>query len=198
MNLQNNDHEIAGLARNRPVRRVSFAVRRGVQADGHLDIPGGEIVAPERNLAVSRPAGPLTHVFMFKPRFAEMLRHRQKWSTIRPVRVRTVVPGDLMECRRWAGRPYGSPQVALGKAECTGVEEIEIRDERTILLNGRLLDFRARYWLALSEGFVDEVGVARPWDMVDWFTEEHELPFRGVRYTWDPHAIKLSPDSIRL
>lgn len=194
-----NDLETASPALRAPVHCVSVAVQRGVGAEGHRNTREGEIVRENCVPAISRPEGPLTHVFMFKPRFAAMLSCRQKWSTIRPVRVRSVVPGDLMDCRRWAARPYGSPQIKLGLAVCTGVEEVEIGENRFyqthIKLDGRALNFRARYWLALSEGFVDEDSVANPCDMIDWFTEEHELPFRGVRYTWDPHQIQLSPDA---
>ena len=116
-------------------------------------------------------------VRMFKPRFADLVRSGAKKQTVRPVPKRMPAPGWLLDARQWSGRPYNSPQVAIGEYRLLRVASITI-DSR-IRLSGEWLNEDARERFAIADGFAG-------WDeMREWFAAEHSLPFSGVCFFWE-------------
>lgn len=122
---------------------------------------------------------------MFQPRFAELVRSGEKTQTIRTRPKRMPEPGDIIDCRQWEGRPYGSPQVKLGEHEITGVFTLALTDS-VIGINGAVwnlaTDARSGF-----DGFARQDGFEDWADMVRWFRETHDLPFSGILIDWKPN-----------
>lgn len=64
---------------------------------------------------------PRRFVRMFKPRFAPLVKDGRKLQTMRPVPKVMPRPGDIIDCRMWAGKPYRSKHVKLCEGRITRV-----------------------------------------------------------------------------
>lgn len=121
---------------------------------------------------------PSRFVRMFKPQFAELVRNGIKTQTIRPTPTRMPQPGDIIDCRMWSGRPYGSPQVKIKDFAISSVRPISIHRKGGFVTVGfDEIAFR-RENFARADGFKDWV------EMRDWFQSQHGLPFRGILIMW--------------
>jgi hypothetical protein len=102
-------------------------------------------------------------------------------QTIRKLRKRPIKPGDKLVLATWEGAPYRSKVRRLRESVCTYVSPIVIgafvnHDE--IEVNGLMLDTSARARLSRDDGFECTS------EMLDWFKENHSLPFEGVVIRW--------------
>ncbi len=118
----------------------------------------------------------------FKPQFAPAVRAGTKRQTIRPWPKRVPLPGDIIDCRMWTGRPYNSPQEKLGDHEITEARGCTIYGDyvKVFYRDGFecLMDDSKLNEFAAADGFPD-------WDtMRNWFSNEHGLPFPGVLIKW--------------
>lgn len=120
------------------------------------------------------------HVRMIQPRFVPMIRSGDKLNTIRPKPKREIKPGDIIDFRQWSGKPYCSKQIKVIEVEVTDVSAIKI-DSHAVLKGDRLIK-----WPHLDElnYFAKRDGFKDWFDMRDWFTSTHSLPFEGVIITW--------------
>lgn len=117
-------------------------------------------------------------VIMFKPRFAPLVADSTKVQTIRPPRKKSVRPGHILSLRKWSGLPYRSPQVILCPPRvCLAVEPVRVARDR-IVVSSRTLDCEAAETFAAADGFVNFA------EMVEWFDNEHGLPFDGILIRW--------------
>lgn len=119
------------------------------------------------------------HVFTFQPRFVPGVKAGTKTSTIRLPRKRKVFVNDILDFRTWSGLPYRSKQFNLFEVKCVSVEAVQITVFDVIIEGYKLTDTELGM-LAKSEGF----GGSN--DMLDWFSENHELPLNGTLYRWQP------------
>lgn len=119
---------------------------------------------------------PRRFVRMFKPQFARLVETGQKLQTVRPIPKRMPVPGDLIDCREWTGKPYRSPQRKLKESEIICVGEIKVCPSSLLINN----EFVPKNEFAVRDGFscYDE--------MTEWFQETHGLPFTGIVIAWKP------------
>ena len=120
---------------------------------------------------------------MFKDRFAPLVRSGQKLQTIRPIRKRPILTGDLLSLRRWTGKAYRSKQEELAVGRCLAVCWITIGCPEDsypdgILIDGIRMDTAERAAIARADGFSCMTG------MLDWFENEHGLPFAGIVIRW--------------
>jgi hypothetical protein len=122
---------------------------------------------------------------LFIPRFVPAVESGEKRQTIRlPRKKNPIYPGDNLILGTWTGKPYRSKVRRLREGEtCLSVELIEIEDEAPhfpyrIGLKRTWLSVRDRMALARTDGF------SSVRDMIDWFRENHGLPFRGVVIRW--------------
>ncbi len=121
---------------------------------------------------------------MFKPAFADAVKAGKKTRTVRPLPKRMPVPGDVIDCRVWDGRPYNSRQVKLCEGAITRVNHVEIGESgiRVGPAPGQLS--------ALSAEMVEQFARADGFDdfneMLAWFEAEHgSLPFAGIVIAWE-------------
>lgn len=126
---------------------------------------------------------PRRFVKMFKPRFAELVRSGSKRQTIRPTPKRMPKAGDIVDCRQWSGLPYRSKQIRLGEFPVSEVGTVFLTERAFELhLNGRIFigskDTNMARDFAQADGF-DWFG-----DMLEWFIENHGLPFGGILIKW--------------
>lgn len=121
-------------------------------------------------------------VRMFKPQFAQMVKDGTKRQTIRPVPKRPVIIGSQESWRQWSDKPYRSPQIQLATVTIENVERIAI-DETENLYEVWLMD-RPYNGALLMPGEWDEIanddGFKSMFDLVQWFKNEHGLPFEGI------------------
>lgn len=125
------------------------------------------------------------HVIMFQPRFALLVESGVKLQTIRPLRKRCPIFGDVIDAREWTGRPYRSKQRKLGDRLALGTEGIVIHADGIEFSPGTL---RYAFWheqradlvntFARADGFKDWAA------MRAWFSATHALPFEGVLIKW--------------
>lgn len=128
---------------------------------------------------------PRRFVKMFKPRFAELVRSGAKRQTIRPTPKVLPEAGDIIDCRQWSGLPYRSKQIRLGEFPVSEVGSVSIRKwcVQLTLINRNELMFAGTVQLrdfAQADGF-DSFD-----DMLEWFNENHGLPFGGILIKWRP------------
>ena len=130
-------------------------------------------------------------VFLFQPQFHQLILSGQKRQTIRATRKRPVRVGDELSLRYWTGKPYRSPQAILKEGvRCTrtGIVELIPRSSAdgmfiSCFLNGdRLTAEVGRHgeWdnLAIADGFKNAA------EMLEWFKQNHGLPFKGDLVCW--------------
>lgn len=118
-------------------------------------------------------------VIMFQPRFAPMVADGSKQQTVRPPRKRPIKVGDKVSLRKWAARPYGSPQIVLRESVCAGTAPIMIAQDG-IVLDGVAILGQDLDRFAVADGF-------RDWnDLLAWFSDTHALPLHGILIRWAP------------
>lgn len=120
-------------------------------------------------------------VFMFKPRFADLVKNGSKKQTIRPGMKRRIETGMIADCREWDGKPYRSKQIKLREGIIFHVRDVMICNEN-IYLKGSdgfyPCSDLTTHDLSRSDGFYS-------WsDMRDWFQQTHGLPFIGRMVLW--------------
>jgi hypothetical protein len=121
-------------------------------------------------------------VILFMPRFEAPILAGTKRQTIRRERKRPISPGDELSLRRWAGMPYRSPQIILGRAECVAVKEVDIWSDGNFLLvnvGGFELSQRKVEAFARDDGFEDAADMHQHW------ANHNGFPFRGVVIQWE-------------
>lgn len=125
-------------------------------------------------------------VRMFKPRFAGLVAAGVKEQTVRPVPKRMPKAGDEISLRMWTGKPYRSKQRVLAEALITKVETFELWVENPrvprwnwkFIVGGKELDQDEWARFSRADGFDFTT------DLIDWFAENHELPFTGIVIHW--------------
>jgi hypothetical protein len=121
---------------------------------------------------------PRQFVRLFQPRFAHQVETRVKRQTIRPIPARIPLPGDLISCRAWTGKPYRSPQRILLVSPIQYVVGVKIGVEGVWCADIRVENLDA---FAKADGFEGWV------DMRSWFIQNHDLVgsyFRGILIRW--------------
>ncbi len=128
-------------------------------------------------------AKPRRFVRLFKPRFAELISSGAKRQTIRPMPKRMPDVGDIIDCRQWSGLPYRSKQIRLGEYEVEAVGRVFLSERAFELhLHGRI--FIASKDTYMARDFAQADGFDSFGEMVDWFVENHGLPFHGILIKW--------------
>lgn len=122
---------------------------------------------------------PRSFVRMFKPQFAELVASGVKCQTVRLMPKRIPKAGDMISLRCWEGKPYRSKQRVLCEATIAAVQTINITPEGWVWLN----DFRIKSRAAF-EAFAVADGFATPEDFLNWFRDQHGLPFAGIVLSW--------------
>ena len=112
----------------------------------------------------------------FQKRFASIVEGGQKLQTIRAARI-DGKPNATVGCRLYLYMGMRTKSCRkLGEAICTKTSQVVITDDWRILVNGsRVKDEDA---FARADGFDDFA------NLLDWFTETHELPFEGSLIEW--------------
>lgn len=110
-------------------------------------------------------------VIMVKNRFAPMILSGRKPHTIR--KKARCVPGDTLSIRRWAGKPYVTPQLKVSDAWCTALSGIVVA-RSGIYIDLEPLGIDEATSFAWHDGF-DSLG-----EMIDFFNCQYSLPFKGV------------------
>jgi len=140
------------------------------------------------------PAAPRRFVRMFKPQFSGLVRSGAKQQTVRPVPKRMPRTGDIIDCRAWCGKPFGSKHRRLGQWKITSVYAItisyheiahaltpdDLNSQKVFLRRTEQAEF------AMRDGF-DSFG-----EMADWFQVEHGLPFEGIVINWGPPDVSMA------
>ncbi len=126
-------------------------------------------------------------IFLFQPRFVELVEAGAKTHTIRAERADglRVAMGDMLDLRTCTGKPYRSKQRKLIERKCTAVRRVKIwetREKWYVKLDGVLLVHAEIRGLAIDDGF--EGGP----EMFAWFTAVHGLPFIGWLIEWEAKA----------
>lgn len=124
------------------------------------------------------------HVRTFQDRFADLVRSGAKKQTIRTEPKRPIAPGDVIDCRRWTGLPYRSPQEPLATGRVKEVATVRIGE------GGIEQMTPSRFLLRLDpERMAIEDGFSGFPDLLDWFRGTHgELPFDGILIRWELDA----------
>lgn len=125
-------------------------------------------------LAVSPGSASASFVRMFKPRFAALVETGEKLQTIRPTPKRMPKPGDRISLRCWVGAPYRSKQRVLREATISAVQRCEISGQGNVYVGGE----------PAPKGFAKADGFRSHCEMVNWFRDQHGLPFAGVLIRW--------------
>jgi hypothetical protein len=120
---------------------------------------------------------PKSFVRMFKPRFAALVESGAKTQTVRPTPARMPRAGDKLSLRMWTGKPYRSKQRELRSATVLYVAKIKL-DCFDMWFDG------VRASEAKQEAFARADGFSTADEMLDWFENEHGLPFEGVVILW--------------
>ena len=126
---------------------------------------------------------PRRFVKVFKPRFADLIRSGVKRQTIRPMPKILPKVGDIIDCRQWSGLPYRSKQIRLGEYEVVEVGTVFLSVRAFVIhLNGRAFSsYKDTY---MARDFAQADGFDTFGDMIDWFVENHGLPFHGILIKW--------------
>lgn len=123
-------------------------------------------------------------VRMFKPQFAPLVESGGKLQTVRPTPKRMPQAGDRISLRAWEGKPYRSKQRVLREATISGVKHCRISTNGVIFLDGT----RAEKGFARRDGFPSLSA------FVDWFRNQHGLPFEGIAIFWTKQSLRSSVD----
>lgn len=118
----------------------------------------------------------------FQPRFAPLVQFGQKTQTIRPMRKRPLKVGDRLFLDTWEGKPYRSKTRRLGIGVIESVQLITLGRgpvHGEIIVDGQLLGNQERTAVARADGFSSVA------ELLDWFEENHGLPFCGVIIRWE-------------
>lgn len=118
----------------------------------------------------------MNFVMMFKPQFADLVRHGAKLQTVRSIRKRMPRVGDHISLREW---PYRSKQRVLREATVKEIIPIEIRRFGEVWLSGGRLSWTGEWDFSRADGF------NTPKDMYEWFAFTYGLPFKGVVISWE-------------
>ena len=126
---------------------------------------------------------------MFKDRFAGKVRDGTKQQTIRlSARCKA---GDVLSLRRWTGKPYRSKQELIRTSICAAVRQVVMAIEP---------GFGFMLWVEGTPLLLDEIeaiavadGFASAEDMIEWFMDEHGLPFSGWLIQWNAATGKAAP-----
>ena len=131
----------------------------------------------------------MKRVIMVKNHFAPMILSGRKPHTIR--KNARCVPGDTLSIRRWAGKPYVTPQLKVSDAWCTALSGI------VVARSGISIDFKP---LGIDEAtaFAWHDGFDSLDEMIDFFNVNYSLPFVGEvihfhLYKNDDHASEGVP-----
>ena len=110
-------------------------------------------------------------VVMVKKQFAPMILSGRKPHTIR--KTARCVPGDMLSIRRWAGKPYASPQLRVADAWCTSLAGIVV-SEKGLSIDLVPIGIDQATVFAWNDGFdsLDE--------FISFFEVNYSLPFTGV------------------
>jgi len=112
----------------------------------------------------------------FKEQFAELVKSDKKRQTIRRVRKRPIVKGDVLYL--YTGQRTKNSR-SLGVAVCEEVIPI------TILSDGIKIDGSGRMgYLNYLNDFAQADGFEDWKDMIAWFDKQYKLPFEGVLIQW--------------
>lgn len=111
------------------------------------------------------------------PRFAPLVKAGTKVQTARPYPKRACdlpIAGDRISCREWSGKPYRSKQRKLCEGVITKVARVRIA-KAAAMVDG-VLQWSGDF--ARADGFADY------YDLADWFSATHGLPFEGILIQW--------------
>lgn len=114
---------------------------------------------------------------MFKPRFAALVESGAKKQTVRPTPARMPKSGDRISLRMWTGKPYRSKQREIIASTVLYVAKIKL-DVFDMWFDGVLASEAKQEAFAIADGFSSAN------EMLDWFENEHGLPFEGVVIVW--------------
>jgi hypothetical protein len=128
-------------------------------------------------LALAPCSAPKFFVRMFKPRFAALVEAGTKTQTVRPTPARMPKAGDKLSLRMWTGKPYRSKQREIRAATVLYVAKIKL-DCFDMWFDGVRASEAKQDAFAIADGFSDCS------EMLDWFENEHGLPFEGVVIVW--------------
>lgn len=131
----------------------------------------------ERQLYVGKIPS-ITMNLMFQPQFEPMIVSGRKVHTIRPKRKVPLRPGQPLSLRVWTGIPYRSPQREFMRALVKKVETIVIDFHNCMHVGGVALTLVEQNRLAWQDGFETYA------DLLCWFINNHQLPFRGEIIYW--------------
>ena len=115
-------------------------------------------------------------VIMFQDRFVDLIKSKQKISTIRKKAGCGI--GDILSLRRWTGVPRRSKQEIIVTAVCADVTRVEIYGFRAIRLGSSTLAPSQASALAVRDGFNNDD------EMIEWFDKAYGLPFVGEMIFW--------------
>jgi hypothetical protein len=123
-------------------------------------------------------------VFMFKPRFAALVRSGRKHQTIRPVPKPRAMPrvGDIADLREWSGKPYRSKQTKIDQGEIYEIMHITIRPDGSVWWHHHNNDWRLEDFMVGHIARLD--GFRTIAEFLEFFRESYGLPFEGVLFRW--------------
>lgn len=121
-------------------------------------------------------------VILYKPRFAPLVLAGTKRQTFRPTPKRPIPRGTILSHRQWSGLPYRTPQIRLCETKCRRTVPHEI-DQCGLIWRGHGFD-QYLFTPAEAEAFARADGFRDHADMLEWFTANHDLPFRGLVIFW--------------
>jgi len=110
----------------------------------------------------------------YQRRFAPLVKHEVKRSTLRPKRKRPIKPGEILY--HFTGQRT-KHCVRLLESICKKTTPMWLKERGAKKQQGWLTPHE-RQMLAMGEGF-------RDWpEMRDWFRDRYGLPFEGVLIEW--------------
>jgi len=120
----------------------------------------------------------------FKAQFAPKVLDGSKTTTIRPFPKDGKCPRmrDIIDCRMWSAKPYGSTQVKLARFEIVSVFQVLIDDGDIYLIHG---DLKKQVPEHVADGWAQQDGFKSYEEMYAWFEGNYKLPFKGIRIKWD-------------
>lgn len=142
-------------------------------------------------LSVVTPRVPRVVVMLFQQQFAPLVRAGSKRITIRRIRKKPILEGDILDLREWTAEPYRSKQKKIGLYRCTGTEPIQVLAPGLVSVADMRLTWAETRKLAENDGFPTADA------MLTWFERNHTLPFEGVIIGWDPTPVSLPTRQIK-
>ena len=119
----------------------------------------------------------------YQRRFAPLVKHEVKRSTLRPKRKRPIKPGEILY--HFTGQRTKQCERLL-ESICKKTTPMRLKEKGAKKQQGRILFWKPWIWLtpyerqmlAMGDGF-------RDWpEMRDWFRDRYGLPFEGVLIEW--------------